>query len=346
MFLGAIFSVPAHAFYQKRVLVGEFINPIKWEKPYYPNDIIIKLLRQELMSGKRVQLISKPESSGQSIKKLNPKYSQGSLESDTFDSREKSLPDTEFISNPASQQKTNQNDILISQEDQVDLWPIKFGEKTQKANFTEIRVKIIKFIPNKSQSGELSNFLKNRVNENSVIQVHIELLQNSTGKILFEKMFEIFSSSGTQPFNINNLNLTNMDIIPSSLNFALKTLKKQMLLFVNESLDSIPLEGEILATKRKNILSKKGENINFEEEILVNIGSLNGVQIGDLFQVDAVGLGLNDLYTKRGLGDVYVRIGVIQITDVWKGTAKAIALAGKNFEKGHLVRSIATIKNK
>ena len=73
---------------------------------------------------------------------------------------------------------------------------------------------------------------------------------------------------------------------------------------------------------------------------MVNIGSLNGVRIGDLFQVDAVGLGLSDPYTKADLGDVYVKIGVIQILQTWEGTAKAMPLAGKNFETGFLVRSV------
>ncbi|MDA8561443.1 hypothetical protein N9L33_06525, partial [Nitrospinae bacterium] len=44
--------------------------------------------------------------------------------------------------------------------------------------------------------------------------------------------------------------------------------------------------------------------------------------------------------TEADLGDVYVKIGVIQIIQTWEGTAKAMSLAGKNFEKGFLVRSV------
>ena len=76
-----------------------------------------------------------------------------------------------------------------------------------------------------------------------------------------------------------------------------------------------------------------------EEEILVNIGSSNGVLIGDLFHVDVLGLGLSDPYTGADLGDVYVKIGVIKIVQTWEGTAKAMSMVGKNFEIGSLVRS-------
>ena len=45
-------------------------------------------------------------------------------------------------------------------------------------------------------------------------------------------------------------------------------------------------------------------------------------------------------YTASDLGDVYVKIGVILILEAWEGTAKAMSLAGKNFETGFLVRSV------
>ena len=147
---------------------------------------------------------------------------------------------------------------------------------------------------------------------------------------------------GTQPFSMNKLSFTGMKSKDelSSMNTALNALKRAVGDFITEKINYLPLEGEIIATKRKQIVSKKGEKSLFEEEILVNIGSSNGVRIGDLFQVNAVGLGLSDPYTAADLGDVYVKIGVIQILQAWEGTAKAMPLAGKNFEKGFLVQSV------
>ncbi len=130
----------------------------------------------------------------------------------------------------------------------------------------------------------------------------------------------------------------------SSINFALNSLKHKIGSFVSEKLDSLLLEGEIIAFKRKEIFGEKGKKVVVEEGILVNLGSSNGVRIGDLLQVHVVALGLKDPYTANDLGDVYVRIGVIQILQTWDGTAKARPLAGKNFETGFLVRSMTTLR--
>ena len=82
----------------------------------------------------------------------------------------------------------------------------------------------------------------------------------------------------------------------------------------------------------------------FEEEILVNIGSENGVRIGDKFKVHAVGLGLHDPITGSDLGDIYVRTGVIQILHAWEGISRARSVGGKNFKTGFLVQSLSNGK--
>lgn len=58
----------------------------------------------------------------------------------------------------------------------------------------------------------------------------------------------------------------------------------------------------------------------------------------------AVGLKLSDPYTASDLGNVYVRIGVIKIIKTWEGTAEAMSLAGNNYEKGFLVRSMPAMR--
>ena len=145
---------------------------------------------------------------------------------------------------------------------------------------------------------------------------------------------------GTQPFSIEKIDFsdTNERHDLSSMNSALNSLKSAISKFVSEKIDYLPLEGEIISTKRNKITGKSGVK-NSDEEILVNIGSSNGVLIGDLFHVDVLGLGLSDPYTGADLGDVYVKIGVIKIVQTWEGTAKAMRIVGKNFEIGSLVRS-------
>ena len=65
----------------------------------------------------------------------------------------------------------------------------------------------------------------------------------------------------------------------------------------------------------------------------------NGVEVGDKFRVFSVGLGLNDPLTEGDLGDIYVRLGVIQITDIMLGFSRAIIIVGKDFMPGNVVRS-------
>ena len=57
-----------------------------------------------------------------------------------------------------------------------------------------------------------------------------------------------------------------------------------MLSFVNNTIFKEPLEGEIIAIKN--------------EDVLINVGKQNGVQVGDKFRVHSVGLQLDDPLTR------------------------------------------------
>jgi|FLOH01.1.fsa_nt_gi hypothetical protein len=342
-----IFSSPSYAFYKKKVLVGQFQNPANWVEPYHPGNVISELLTQELMRHKGVQLISISEHMMRLMEKPVPSSNESSAEPAIFDFERKGFPGILLIQDsglpmekPA--QKINQMNNMI---DRDPLWPTKLGRKPTKSTFTEIIGTVIKFQPDtKREHFTGSDSLEHGKRENAEVQVHVEILQHNTGRVLFQKTFKAFSSNGTQPFAIENLNSKNMNEKSelSSMNFALNSLKQEIGLFISAKLDSLLLEGEVIATKRKEIAGEKGKKSKVAEEILINLGSSNGVRIGDLLQVHAVGLGLNDPYTASDLGDVYVRIGVIQILQIWEGTAKAMPLAGKNFETGFLVRSITS----
>ena len=73
--------------------------------------------------------------------------------------------------------------------------------------------------------------------------------------------------------------------------------------------------------------------------MLINIGKQNGVEVGDKYRVFSLGLGLNDPLTENDLGDIYVKMGVIQITDSMLGFSRAITIIGKDFMPGNVVRS-------
>ncbi len=323
---------PSQALYKKKVQVGQFQNPENWNKPYHPGNIIAELLTQELIRQKRVQLISisgnirgPMEGDDRSFDKYN------NVEPAIFNYGEMGFPETLAIQSPGAEMRTQATDRP---------WPTGMGRVTQKASLTKIRGTVLEFIPD-MKSEKLSDSMPPKKRENAQLQVHVELIQNKTGRVLFEKTFMSLSSAGSKPFSMKMSGLKNEESEKtSSMNYALDNLKQKISLFVAEKLDSFMLEGEIIATNKKQIVPDKGEKPKFEEEILINLGSANGVHIGDVFKVHAVSLALQDPFTGSDLGDIYVRTGVIQILHTWAGFSKAGSLGGANYKTGFLVRSV------
>jgi len=345
VFFSSIFSSPSQAFYKKKVLVGKFQNPANWTKPYHPGDIISELLSQELKGQERVQLISISEHMMRLMENATASTSESYVEPAFFDSEKMNFPEILSIQDTGLPMKmpAQKMDPMDDKKDENPLWPTELGTKPTRSTFTEIRGTVIKFQPDmKSDQKAGAVSLKSSEREKAEVQVHIELVQSNTGRILYEKNFAAFANLGTQPFSIETLK--NRKPGSSSMGLALGSLKQKIGLFILEKLDTLLLEGEIIATKGKKITQIKGEKPVINEEILVSLGSSNGVRIGDLLQVHALGLGLKDPYTANDLGDVYVKVGVVQVLQTWEGTAKARSLAGNNFETGYLVRSMTPLR--
>ena len=337
-------SSSAQAFYKKKVLVGIIQNPVEWDKTYNPGKIIAEFLRKELLRQKKVQIISMLETSQKMMGKINPPFDSNYVEPAIYDSRNNDFPELEFAQSPDLPMVIPQEEMVMTEKTEDSLWPSKLGKKSLKSNYIEIRGKIIQFITDKDD--ERTSALgspKSRHWENAEIQIYIELVQNRTGKTLYDKTFTIISRSGTRPFKIEDLSITNMNNNSSSLGLAFNSFKNSLERFIHDKLDFLPLEGEIIATNIKEGSNNGGKDLA-QEEILVNIGLINGVRVGDMFKVNKVSMKFNDLYTRRKLGDVYMKIGVIQIQEVWEGLAKAVPRAGKNFEAGFLVRSMPRLK--
>jgi hypothetical protein len=340
--VSSFFSNPAQAIYKKKVLVGKFQNPAQWDKSYDPGIIISEMLNQELIHKKGIQLISISKNLQKLMKNDNSSSVDNFGERTVIDNGESILPENKLIQHTGSELMKSPTKMMPVKNpmDDDSLWPANLGKKVHKSTFIEIRGKVIKFMPdNRRSSSDVS--LRSKTSENAEVAVNVELIQNNTGRVLYQKTFIKISGMGTQPFSIEKIDFsdTNERHDLSSMNSALNSLKSAVSKFVSEKIDYLPLEGEIISTKRNKIFEKNGVKYSDEEEILVNIGSSNGVLIGDLFHVDVLGLGLSDPYTGADLGDVYVKIGVIKIVQTWEGTAKAMRMVGKNFEIGSLVRS-------
>jgi hypothetical protein len=344
-FLILLISTPSQAFYIKKVVIGQFNNPVGWEKHYDPGNIIAGLLSQELTRGKRVQLVSLSGNMARTMDghnmsmRDNPNRSLDNKRAEwgPLDFEGMRSPDILFI-----QGKMNEQNKMGSMEKNMDMrppWPTEMGRDTQKPSMTEVRGTVVKFNPDKnmrsSTDSEPSGSLKR---ENAELQVHIELVQNKTGRILFEKTFKALSKIGRRPFSVEELNMKN-GLESSSMKFALNHLKQEMGSFIKDKLDSVSLEGEVININKKVMKSQVDGKNDIEEEILVNIGLVNGVRIGDLFDVYAMSLGLQDPFSGNDLGDIYERVGVVQILHAWDGFSKVISLGGKNYKKGYLIRS-------
>jgi hypothetical protein len=351
-FLILLISAPSHAFYIKKVFVGPFKNPVGWNKSYNPGNIIAELFSQELTRLKGIQLVNKsvnmkgkmdnPSMMGNHASSLE----NNQIEPGNFYYGDMSDPEILFI------QGSNQKmDTMKGMGKAIDMgipWPMEMGMITQKASMTEVRGTVIKFQSDmRSEDSGRSKFQDSMKRENAVLQVHVELVQNKTGRVLFEKSFTSISKMGDRPFSVERLNFKNNDRGTefSSMKYALDHLKREVGEFVSNKLELIFLEGEVIAINKNENRAPSGKKIITEEEFLVNLGTANGVRIGDLFEVNAVSLGLKDPFAGNDLGDIYVRAGVIQVLHVWNGFSKAMSLGGSNFKKGYLIRSIRPMRD-
>ncbi len=332
------FSDSCMAFYKKKVVIGQFENPVDWNASYHPGKIIADLLTSELKQNEHIQLVAVPIKTGL-LHNPNISTRNDNTEPAVHYYEKSAFPEIISINassmNIASTPHKMRGDIESP-------WPVEMGDLPKNASMTEIRGKVITFRPDaRKESPSQSGSVAMASRENAELMVHVELVQNKTGRILFEREFEAFSSAGKQPFIVNKLNIENNSDKhePGSMNYALNHLKHEISEYITDKLDSIMLEGEVIAVKtEKKSSSKKSEDV-IEEEILLNLGSANGVQIGDLFKVYAIGIGLQDPFTGSDLGDIYARVGVIQILDTWEGFSKAQSLGGNNFKVGYLVQS-------
>ena len=207
-------------------------------------------------------------------------------------------------------------------------WPVRLGRIPQKASFYQIRGEVLKFDTGANVSSKSdSAFSKKQNSESAEIDAKIQLIQNKTGRVIEEKIFKSNSNAGRRPVSeeieLHHDKWSKEET--SSMNLALTLLSKNIVSYVNDRLQGFALEGDIISVKNK--------------DVLINLGKQNGVEVGDKYRVFSLGLGLNDPLTDNDLGDIYVKMGVIQITDSMLGFSRAMTIVGKDFMPGNVVRS-------
>ena len=210
-------------------------------------------------------------------------------------------------------------------------WPVRLGKMPEKASLFEIKGKVVKFDPG-SVNVAMMDKDKTNTTEKAELEIILQLVQNKTGRVLYKQNFRAFSNSGRRPFSKNiDLGLDGgKGLDSSSMGLALSFLTREMVSFVNNTISREPLEGEIIAIKN--------------EDVLINVGRQNGVRVGDRFRVHSVGLQLDDPLTEYDLGDIYVKMGAIQVLESMLGFSRARIIIGKDFMPGNLVRSFKRFK--
>ena len=357
-FNGEVFAGNKH-----KILVKDFTDPPKWNKPFSPGKVLAIHLKNQFAQDKENFLI--PDKNINSTKvsgslmenepNMNGSSARSSFLNNPSSTRFNNLKDGRFYdgmpnlsnSSPGINYISGRNLMRVlpvqdAIEDKIEKipsqtpapevdpvpWPVRLGTIPQKASLYEVRGQIIKFHPGTNEPSKANSvFLKKQNSENAELEVKILLIQNKTGRVIKEQDFKSVSSSGVRPFSeeidLHRDKWRNKE--PSSMGLALSALSDNIASYVNKTILDFALEGDIISVKNK--------------DVLINIGKQNGVEVGDKFRVFSVGLGLNDPLTESDLGDIYVRLGVIQVTDSMLGFSRAIIIVGKDFMPGNVVRS-------
>jgi hypothetical protein len=205
-------------------------------------------------------------------------------------------------------------------------WPVRLGKMPEKASLFEIRGQVKKFDPGNKKT-EMMDQGKTNVSEQAELEIMLQIIQNKTGRTVYKQSFRTFSNSGRRAFSKDiDLDLDKEGSLESSsMSLAFSYLTNEMAYYVNNSISKEPLEGEIIAIK--------------DQDVLINVGSQNGVQVGDRFRVHSMSMGLDDPLNEEDLGDIYVKMGGIKVLESMFGYSRARIIFGKDFMPGNLVRS-------
>jgi hypothetical protein len=345
--ISCFLSGQAFAVYKHKVIVTEFDDPQGWMELYHPGKILSQHLKQNLMDEGRFHILEiplngkMPDSMMKNKSGMGEKSNMKEGSNAVYQNLEDVEPAVRYISNESFAQILPVQDSMMNDMDKMPdkapmmhdpvPWPVRLGSVPEKASLFEIRGQVVKFDPG-NKNAAMMDKEKTKTTEQAELEVKLQLIQNKTGRIIYKQKFRAFSNSGRRPFSKEqDLALTGEGGLDfSSMNLALSFLTREMLSFVNNTIARAPLEGEIIAIKN--------------EDVLINIGKQNGVRVGDRFRVHSVGLKLDDPLTQYDLGDIYVKMGVIQVLESMLGFSKAKIIVGKDFMPGNLVRSFNQFK--
>ena len=343
--ISCILSGQAFAVYKHKVIVTEFDDPQDWKESYSPGKILSENLKQKLLHSGQFHMLPKKMNDNSTIGELpDSSMMDGSPYQEDVEPAihyfpSDSLVDVIPIQGPSEGMMGSEG--ILKDVDKMPSrnammhdplpWPVRLGSMAEKASLFEIIGQVVRFDAGNKDNSMMDSGKKSDT-EQAELEVMLQLVQNKTGRVVYKQKFRAFSNLGQRPFSKDiDLGLDGGDSLESSsMSLAFSLLTNEMLSFVNNTIFKEPLEGEIIAIKN--------------EDVLINVGRQNGVQVGDRFRVHSVGLQLDDPLTEYDLGDIYVKMGAIQVLESMLGFSRARIIVGKDFMPGNLVRSFKPFK--
>ena len=340
-----LFNGQAFAVYKHKVIVTEFDDPQDWKESYSPGKIISENLKQKLLHSGQFHMLPKKMNDNSTIGELpDSSMMDGSPYQEDVEPAIDYIPSdslVDVIPIQGSSEGMMGSEGMLKDVDKIPSrnanktepvpWPVRLGSMAEKASLFEIIGQVVRFDAGNKDNSMMDSGKKSDT-EQAELEVMLQLVQNKTGRVVYKQKFRAFSNSGQRPFSKDiDLGLDGGDDLESSsMSLAFSLLINEMLSFVNNTIFTEPLEGEIIAIKN--------------EDVLINVGKQNGVQVGDKFRVHSVGLQLDDPLTEYDLGDIYVKMGAIQVLESMLGFSRARIIVGKDFMPGNLVRSFKLFK--
>ena len=282
----------------KKITVETFSDPVDWEKSFKPGKFFSLMLENTLTDLGIFQMVRLKEIEPNTKNKLisQIEHKEKTEEKTNNDSQGNVASFASSEETPLSQYKIRGN-ILIFEPDTN---PLKKGHTKKEAKFHK---------------------------EEAYIQANIELVNLHTGRSLAKKTFTASSNTGRKSFDIEskNINYKLDEFKNHSIGKALWKLNDQAEKFIYETLDRVPLEGDLIFVDHKN------------NTAIINLGKVNGVNVRDVFTVFSVEPEFNDPIDNVDLGDRYYRKGILKISEVQGRFSKAQIIVGVNFIPGDLV---------
>jgi len=193
--------------------------------------------------------------------------------------------------------------------------------------------KVLHFTPGKPPSrAQIILNIGDALKQRAEVEIELELSNHHLGNSIAKKKFTVDSIAGTVPFDLDAsvVDFDSPKFQNSSIGKALLDLTHRINSFIMTTLHPLPLEAEVISVKAD------------AKEVIINVGQIDGIDFGDLFNVYSVTLQYKDPFTQMELGNKFYRRGVIRVSDVQEGFSIAAIIAGEGFAMGELVRSRKT----